>query len=240
VKKRFVKVPAPGRALSQIVYDRYMSLIICPGIHPPELTNSFLAGLEDLSQTPLTAKLKYFVFPSDRYPPYSAFHILEMLYGWVGKPGQNLERSNQNPFLESLSCSSNSSNSSLVFLGFSAGVVGAIGAARTWQRSGGEVKALIAVDGWGVPLRGEFPLYRVSHDFFTHWSSALLGIGEESFYADPPVPHLELWRSPQTVQGYRLRGKERSPSQVPHSSTQPTTAAAFLLNLLTRHGEITP
>lgn len=214
-----------------------MSLIICPGIHPPELTNRFLASLEDLTQTPLTAKLKYFVFPSDRYPPYSAFHILERLYDWVGKPDQNLERSDQNPFLKSLSCSS---NSSLVFLGFSAGVVGAIGAARTWQRSGGKVKALIAVDGWGVPLRGEFPLYRISHDFFTHWSSALLGIGEESFYADPAVPHLELWRSPQTVQGYWLRGEERSPSQSPHRPTQATTAAAFLLDLLTRYGEITP
>ncbi|MBD2072237.1 hypothetical protein H6F93_32725 [Leptolyngbya sp. FACHB-671] len=209
-----------------------MSLIICPGIHPPELTASFLAGLEDVTRTPLRELTNYFIFPSDRYPPYSAFHILETLYAWIGKPCKNSEQPDQNLSTNLLP---SSSHASLVFLSFSAGVVGAIGAARTWQRSGGQVKAFIAVDGWGVPLRGEFPLYRLSHDFFTHWSSAPLGAAAESFYADPPVPHLELWRSPQTVWGYQLKGEERSPSLFPNSPRRaPITAAAFLIDLLTR------
>jgi len=44
----------------------------------------------------------------------------------------------------------------------------------------------------GVPLVGNFPIHRLSHDYFTHWSSAVLGSGNDSFYADPPVEHLEM------------------------------------------------
>jgi hypothetical protein len=216
-----------------------MSLIICPGIHSPELTTSLLAGLENVIQTPLKALTNYFVFPSDRYPPYSAFHILEMLYSWVGKPYRNSSKnSNQSELDLATNLFPISSNTSLVFLSFSAGVVGAIGAARTWQRAGGQVKAFIAVDGWGVPLRGEFPLYRLSHDSFTHWSSLPLGGVAESFYADPPVSHLELWRSPQTVWGHQLKGEGRSPFQFSGSPARPpVTAAAFLIDLLTRYRE---
>ncbi|UBF26093.1 hypothetical protein K9N68_31945 [Kovacikia minuta CCNUW1] len=113
----------------------------------------------------------------------------------------------------------------LVFIGFSAGVVGAIAAAWGWQLLGGAVQAFIAVDGWGVPLGGTFPIYRISHDSFTHWSSALLGAGETSFYADPAVDHLVLWRSPQAVKGW----------QVSAIASQPivyTTAATYIANLL--------
>ncbi|NJO74273.1 MAG: hypothetical protein HC833_11250 [Leptolyngbyaceae cyanobacterium RM1_406_9] len=216
-----------------------MSLIVCPGMHSPALTESLLADLDAANQTSSTARIQYSIFPSDRYPPYSAFHILETLYEWVGKPGQSLEQSGQiSSGSVSTSSRSGSSNSSLVFLSFSAGVVGAIGAARTWQRSGGEVKAFIAVDGWGVPLRGNFPLYRLSHDFFTHWSSAPLGATTASFYAEPPVLHLELWRSPHTTYGYQMAGGERSPFPVLDNATQQrTTAATFLNNLLDYHGE---
>jgi hypothetical protein len=73
----------------------------------------------------------------------------------------------------------------LLLIGFSAGVVGAIAAANLWQGQGRRVAAVIAVDGWGVPQVGDFPLHRVSHDYFTHWSSAVLGAGADSFYADP-------------------------------------------------------
>ena len=31
---------------------------------------------------------------------------------------------------------------------------------------------------------------------------ALLGNGENNFYAEPAVDHLSMWRSPQTVQGW--------------------------------------
>lgn len=100
-------------------------------------------------------------------------------------------------------------------------------AARSWQQSGGTIKALIALDGWGVPLYGDFPIHRLSHDHFTHWSSKLLGAGLDGFYADPPVEHLELWRSPQTTQGWWEQ----------KSQLQQITAVAFLALLLQRYGE---
>lgn len=90
----------------------------------------------------------------------------------------------------------------VVFVGFSAGVVGAVGAACHWQQQGNRVMALIALDGWGVPLpMGTFPVYRLSHDWFTCISSG--GVG---FYCDPPIPHLELWRSPQRALGWQVLG----------------------------------
>ena len=52
-----------------------------------------------------------------------------------------------------------------------------------------------------------------------------MGSGEESFYADPAVEHLELWRSPQTARGWWVnREGERELS----------TAAEFLTMLLQR------
>lgn len=107
----------------------------------------------------------------------------------------------------------------VVMIAFSAGVVGAIAAARTWQRQGQSIAAFIAIDGWGVPLFGDFPIYRLSHDRFTHWSSNLLG-GGKSFYADPPVDHLTIWRFPNQVRGYA------------EPSHQITTAASFILEIM--------
>ena len=71
------------------------------------------------------------------------------------------------------------------------------------------MKALIAFDGWGVPLVGNFPIYRISHDQFTHWSSELLGKGDKSFYADPPVEHLDLWRSDKDSPAHVFEGVAR-------------------------------
>ena len=195
-----------------------MSVVICPGIHDPELTRSFLAGLgrvtgkrsqslgSDGSNSPSGNLL---IFPAQDYPAFSAFHILQFCLERSGVP-----------------------LSPLVFISFSAGVVGAIGAAWGWQLLGGDVKAFIALDGWGVPLSGNFNIHRLSHDHFTDWSSSLLGSGEDSFYAQPPVEHLELWRSPQIVQGWHIRqlGQEKS-------LPRPTTAAQFLTMLLERYGE---
>lgn len=126
----------------------------------------------------LSLPTNYSVFPTQDYPPYSAIDIYHYL-------------SQQYP-----------KDTPIVFIAFSAGVVGAIGAAIAWQLSGGKVKALIAIDGWGVPLFANFPIYRLSHDYFTHYSSRLFGGGQESFYADPPVTHLDLWRSPATTTGW--------------------------------------
>jgi hypothetical protein len=178
-----------------------MSLIICPGIHDPELTQEFLLGLQWQPDNCL-------IFPAQKYPAYSAIDILQFL------------KDNISP------------DSPVVFISFSAGAVGAIGAAWGWQMMSGSVKAFIALDAWGVPLYGNFPIHRVSHDYFTHWSAALLGAGFDSFYADPPIEHLDLWRSPQSVEGWwvsRTAGKSEQRTAA--------TATVFLRYLLQLYGE---
>jgi hypothetical protein len=143
------------------------------------------------------------IFPTRDYPPYEGLAVYQFLVKYKEEP--------------------------MLFIGFSAGVVGAIVGANLFQSQGGKVKALIAFDGWGVPLGGNFPIYRFSHDFFTHWSSAILGSPQGGFYADPPVAHLDLWRSPTTTLGWwsesvgcRISGY----------------ASEFLLTLLTKYEEI--
>ncbi len=148
------------------------------------------------------------IFPAEKTPAYSPLHLLEFL-------------------------STTEATTPLIFIAFSAGVVAAIGAARLWQKQGGSVSAMIALDGWGVPLAGDFAIHRVSHDRFTAWSSALLGGGDsDSFYADPAVDHLTLWRSPQTVQGYEITANRRSPQTY-------TTATSFITALLQRYNPST-
>lgn len=183
-----------------------MSLIICPGMHHSKLTDSFLEGLRSQFMGDFSYT-NVLTFPAEDYPAYSAVHIIQ--------------------FLRDCSISS-----PLVLISFSAGVAGAIGAAWMWQLSGGQIKAFIAVDGWGVPLGGDFPIHRLSHDYFTHWSSAVLGGGEDSFYADPAVEHLELWESPQTTQGWWVHSAEAQSKQ-----RTPVTAAEFLTQLMQRYGE---
>lgn len=189
-----------------------MRLVICPGIHDPKLTDRFLEGLSEVwgdaeprqnTQTSYPVK----IFPAHKHPPFSALDIFHFL------------------------CSQELAGESLVFVSFSAGVVGAIGAAWMWQQIGGKVAAFIALDGWGVPLGGTFPIHRISHDSFTHWSSAILGSGGDGFYADPPVEHLDLWREPQTVKGWQI-------SQIADriETTKPATAATFLVHLLKQYG----
>lgn len=153
-----------------------MNILICPGIHDPLLTEQFVRQLQ------LSREIS--IFPASGYLPVSALDIFQFMCQEWGEP-QN--------------CSSR-----IASIGFSAGVIGAIGAVTAWQLLGGKIAAFFALDGWGVPLVGNFPIHRISHDYFTHWSSALLGKGEESFYADPPVEHLDLWRSPQTTQGWNI------------------------------------
>jgi hypothetical protein len=93
----------------------------------------------------------------------------------------------------------------ILMISFSAGIVGAIAAAWAWQLRGGSIRAFVALDGWGVPLSGSFPTFRLSHDEFTHWSSQPLGIGQSPFYADPEVGHLDLWGSPDQAWGWWLQ-----------------------------------
>jgi hypothetical protein len=170
-------------------------------MHDPQLTDRFL---QVLSREGIALD-RLLVFPTQNYAAYSMFDLLQFLHHRLQE------------------------KSDLIFLGFSAGVVAAIGAALAWQQNGGKVRALIALDGWGVPLLGDFPMYRLSHDEFTHWSSALLGTGEDSFYADPPVAHLDLWRSPDRVTGWAIQKNTRGETR------SRTTAIVFLVTLLNRY-----
>lgn len=182
-----------------------------PSICYWNLTQHFLEGLNNSATSNVSScwRKKVLIFPAHDYPAYSTVQILEFLQ----RHASLLEKP-------------------LVFISFSAGVAGAIGAAWGWQLLGGTVKAFLAFDGWGVPLYGSFPIHRVSHDYFTHWSSALLGAGEDSFYAEPAVDHLNLWRSPHTCTGWwvhsRVKGK-------PEQRTY-TTAAQFVNQLLQVYG----
>lgn len=182
-----------------------MALVICPGMHPVHFTTEFLMGIGRSPEDSI-------IFPADQFPVYSPHHICALLHETFPSPA---------------------TSEGLVFLAFSAGAVGAIGAARQWVRQGGDVKAFLAFDAWGVALCESFPVYRFSHDYFTHWSSGLLGQGLRNFYAEPAVTHLDLWRSPQQTFGYFT---------VPHpsSSTDPLqrcTAATAIEILLNQYHE---
>lgn len=163
------------------------TVIICPGFHEVSLTHKFQHFLINSSFFDKDC----LVFPTDRYLPFSGLQLYQFLQ-------QNFQHS---------------PDKSLIFLGFSAGVVAASEASRKWQENGGKVAALIAFDGWGVPLGGNFPIYRISHDSFTHYSSLLLGGGKINFYAEPGVDHLDLWRIPEEVRGWMTEsialGQER-------------------------------
>ncbi|MDJ0796247.1 MAG: hypothetical protein QNJ51_05325 [Calothrix sp. MO_167.B12] len=159
-----------------------MSVIICPGIHQPELTENFVSNCLE----PITDKLgelssvNILVYPGKGVVNLSGVHLFKFLCDSLG----------------------NRRTTPVVFISFSAGVVGAIVAAMSWHILGGKIKAFIAIDGWGVPLWGDFPIHRISHDYFTHWSSKMLGSGHNNFYAEPAVEHLQMWREPQSVQGW--------------------------------------
>lgn len=187
-----------------------MKVVVVPGIHSSQITHSFLQSLHPLLN-------QAWVVPSDDIPAYSPQHVFTYLH--------------QHYFLVHGGASDGDTNlEPLVFIGFSAGVVGSIGVARQCRSLGIPVKALIAFDGWGVPLYGDFPIYRVSHDRWTHWSSCGLGRCDGGFYANPSVEHLELWRSPHTASGIRTYSQQLRDQ--PNHSQQPETAATFVRSLL--------
>ena len=193
-----------------------MHIVVVPGFHSSSLTHAFLQSMHPLLD-------KAWVVDSNRVPTYSPHHVLTLLHAeW-----EQLEagRSNARDHCQTV-----------LFIGFSAGVVGSIGAARQWQAQGRQVRALIAFDGWGVPLYGNFPIHRVSHDSWTHWSSGGWGDTQASFYADPPVNHLDLWRSPHMASGIRTDAKQFpssfDSSSLKHDSQPSETAASFVRSLL--------
>lgn len=177
-----------------------MIVVICPGIHPPELTQEFVAALEaaiaSQAHTPTVSRapeqvvtqpnaaeeLKLWVLPSET-APYGP----DLIRRYV---------------LEKWRAAGLSLGYPTAWIGFSAGVVGAVATARRWQREGGQVQGFIAVDGWGVPLGDRFPRFRLGHDRFTAQSCEWLGASDGHFYCDPAVEHLALWRSPQQCLGH--------------------------------------
>lgn len=199
-----------------------MVTVIAPGIHSPSLTDDFMRGLIKCPKNVLLPT-------SPALPAYSPKHLCLFLQTSI-HPKQITK------------------TEALLFIGFSAGVVACIGAAREWQSLGGKVSALVAVDGWGVPLYGNFPIHRISHDQWTHSSSHLLGGTGLSFYSNPPVSHLALWRSPNKVVGVQVDAPTLSlrPDRLPWQSGlaktrthTSLTVAMFIHQLLQRYGEIT-
>ncbi len=182
-------------------------LIICPGIHDPQLTESLVSTLLPNRFSSGSTPQVWIVPPSDR--PYCALETLQFLH----QSG-------------AIDFSSRATAEPLIWISFSAGVVGALGAAWVLHSLQYPVRAFVAIDGWGVPLFAPFPLYRVSHDYFTHWSSALLGSGTQNFYADPPVEHLALWRSPEAAVGWSI------PPSTSQSPSQRITALEFLTGVM--------
>lgn len=165
-----------------------MTLIICPGMHDVGLTDCFVRALmQQKSDLP-----NVLIVPTQRCPPFSGPHLLQFLIQEVGVP----DRTHHRTVLDL------NADRPLHFISFSAGVVGTIAAAWMWQRLGGRIGAMLAIDGWGMPLVGDFPIDRVSHDYFTHWSSPVLGDDRGCFYADPAVEHLYLWQFPERVWGW--------------------------------------
>ena len=187
-----------------------MNIIVVPGIHSSTLTHEFIQSVQPYLN-------EAWIVPGQNVPVYSPQHVLTFLH----------EQWNQ---MVSVKPKTRHDAQSVLFIGFSAGVVGSIGAARQWQALGGQVRALIGFDGWGVPLYGDFPIHRVSHDAWTHWSSGYFGNIQASFYADPAVAHLELWRSPHTASGIRTDSRQ--------SYSHPSeTAADFVRSLLVHYSK---
>jgi hypothetical protein len=177
-----------------------VQLVICGGVHDPRLTDSFWRQVERQAATLGISLGLPLVLPVSQYPPYSPTHVWSFLQTSVS-----------------------TGDVPLGLIGFSAGVVGAIAAANSWQARGGTVKTFIAFDGWGVPLYGKFPIYRCSHDTFTHISSNLLGRGLGSFYAEPAVDHLDLWQYPAQTWGWWV---------APYQASRRTTASEFVVSIL--------
>lgn len=200
-----------------------MIVVICPGIHPPGLTNEFVVALEGAIATETSPRIAV---------PASVIEALKLwvLPAGIAPYGPDLIRSY---VLEQWQQAELPSNYPTVWIGFSAGVVGAVASARRWQREGGEVKGLIAVDGWGVPLGNRFPRFRLGHDRFTAQSCEWLGASDGYFYCDPAVGHLELWRSPQQSWGH-WQPNLSSPFALPFGplGTGQTIDAAQLLGQL--------
>lgn len=185
-----------GDAAFKHMPDDLMPVVIVPGFHARSLTLQMVRSLPPFVQPHVVD-----AFPAD---PIAVFNGLIQTFGSPHTRHTKKDSQESRP-------------TGLIAIGFSAGVVGLTGALSLWQQQGGSIARFFAVDGWGVPIVG-LPLCRLSHDYFTHWSSLLLGAGEVNFYADPPVAHLEMWGASAQVHG----------RQITELCEESVTMAAFL------------
>lgn len=200
-------------------------IYICPGFHSPALTRSFLAAL--INDRPVSWSWSSCGVMPPHLPPYSPYHVLQSLEQHLSHL-QQIDHSQQSQTFSL-------DPPAIVWIGFSAGVVGALGAAQQWQAQGHPVLGLIAVDSWGLPLRADFPIYSLSryglnhdgakptHPSLGEWITRYFMSDLSHFYADPPVDHLFLWESPDQVQGW---------SQDYSGLRHRTTAIRFILDCL--------
>ncbi len=180
---------------------REQPVIICPGFHKAQLTEQFVRSVFSSPDSSLSSGFRPLVVEAVCADPLAVFN-------WMTQTLRSPDQKTQ----------------PVVAIGFSGGVVGIVGALLLWQQQGGRVKKLIAIDGWGMPLM-DLPACRLSHDYFTHWSSLPLGAGKVNFYADPPVDHLQMWGDPDRVKGQVTKSWQRQ-------NDQPVTAAEFIRQML--------
>jgi hypothetical protein len=189
------------------------ALVIIDGFHPTSLTHTLLVPA---ATDPVLQRLPLFhSATSGAGAVLSPFRLRDGLEAWWqarwdGQPWPHI-----------------------LIWAFSAGCLGAAGLAQYWHHHRGQVLALFAVDGWGVPLVTDYPIYRISHDRFTHVTSLGLGAGAVNFYADPPVPHLDVWTTPATVDGWQVT--QASPRW---SQYHRLTAAEFLRHWSRHHSRL--
>lgn len=164
-----------------VIRPKHMGIIICPGLLAVAASQRFWQTVQEHSTTDLnlnrsvgTAETVIFLPPD--CPVYSPQHVLQAV----------------RPLL---------TPEPWIWIGFSAGIVGGLGAAR-YCHDQFPVHAFIALDAWGVPLIAPFPIYHLSHDRWTHHIVAAFNTLEGSFFADPDVNHLDLWETPDRVSGW--------------------------------------
>lgn len=180
-----------------------VGLLVCGGMHPPSYTGQVLTTIaHDAVLSQLGAVV---CAPQPSLGIISPFALRQTLVA-------RLEAMTPEAAVAA-------APTGVIIWAFSAGCVGAASLATYWQRYQGPVLALLLVDGWGVARDPGVPTYRLSHDYFTHATSRWLGAGDIDFYADPAVPHLTLWQSPQVVSGWTVTAGKRR---------EKLTAAAFL------------
>ncbi|MGB3299972.1 MAG: hypothetical protein WBA76_17040 [Phormidesmis sp.] len=169
-----------------VIHESVLPVIIGPGFHDQGLTDRFVRSLPSFVQPHIVE-----AFPAD---PIAVWRWLTRTFAAPTAANvANKERSADESAADNTA-------TGLIAIGFSAGVVGLAGALTLWQQQDNQVARFFAIDGWGVPIMG-LPVCRLSHDYFTHWSSLALGAGSVNFYADPPVDHLQMWGDAQQVNG---------------------------------------